>query len=140
LNWIQISLQIIKRFEKEKDFLIPIWQWAETQLEAEPGPTNFSFFAPISLFSRGAADSALEPPQSRPNAPAAVGRSGHWVWTRSTNPLARIWRNKRTFDLFGLKPDPNPSSYPLSHSFKIKFIPFPISPYPLRFIADFKID
>jgi hypothetical protein len=30
-------LQIIKIFEKEKEFLIPIWQWAETQLEAEPG-------------------------------------------------------------------------------------------------------
>jgi hypothetical protein len=35
-------LQIIKRFEK-KDFLIPIWQWAETQLEAEPGLTGFFF-------------------------------------------------------------------------------------------------
>jgi hypothetical protein len=55
---IQISLQIIKRFEKEKDFLIPIWQWAETQLEAELGPMNFSFFAPISLFSRNPAELA----------------------------------------------------------------------------------
>jgi hypothetical protein len=27
---IQISLQIIKTFEKENDFLIPIWQWDET--------------------------------------------------------------------------------------------------------------
>jgi hypothetical protein len=43
LNRIQISLQIIKRFEKEKDFLIPIWQWAETQLDAEPGPASRSF-------------------------------------------------------------------------------------------------
>jgi hypothetical protein len=47
LNWIQINLQIIKIFEKEKEFLIPIWQWAETQLEAEPGqplrfPPHFS--------------------------------------------------------------------------------------------------
>jgi hypothetical protein len=51
LNWIQISLQIIKRFEKEKDFLIPIWQSAQTQLEVEPGLASFSFFPPIFLFS-----------------------------------------------------------------------------------------
>jgi hypothetical protein len=43
-------LQIIKRFEKEKDFLVPIWQWAETQLEAEPGPTSFSFSLPFLYF------------------------------------------------------------------------------------------
>jgi hypothetical protein len=43
LKWIQFSLQIIKRFEKENDFLIPIWQWVETHLEAEPGPTSFFF-------------------------------------------------------------------------------------------------
>jgi hypothetical protein len=47
LNWIQISVQIIKRFEKEKDFLTPIWQWGETQQEAEPSPASFSFTTPI---------------------------------------------------------------------------------------------
>jgi hypothetical protein len=36
-------LQIIKRFEKEKEFLIPIWQWVETQLEAEPGLASLFF-------------------------------------------------------------------------------------------------
>jgi hypothetical protein len=39
----EVLLYFIKRFEKENDFLIPIWQWAETQLEAEPGPTGFFF-------------------------------------------------------------------------------------------------
>jgi hypothetical protein len=40
-------LQIIKRFEKEKEFLSPIWQWAETQLEAKPGPASRSLSAPF---------------------------------------------------------------------------------------------
>jgi hypothetical protein len=44
---IQISLQIIKIFEKEKEFLIPIWQWAETQLKDEPGPASHSFSLPL---------------------------------------------------------------------------------------------
>jgi hypothetical protein len=53
LCWIQISLQIIKRFEKEKDSLIPIWQWAKTQLEAEPGPASRFFSPPIFPFLHG---------------------------------------------------------------------------------------
>jgi hypothetical protein len=61
-------LQIIKRFKKENDFLIPIWQWAKTQLQAEPGPASFSFFRPIFPFSRSPAelaqlDFALDPAQ-----------------------------------------------------------------------------
>jgi hypothetical protein len=129
-NWIQISLQIIKRFTK-KEFLIPKWSWAETQLGAEPGSTSRFLPLPLSLFRVA---------QPRPSTPAAAGRSGHRVRTRSTNPLARIRPNKRTSDPLGLKPDPNPSSYPLSHSFKTVFIPFSISPYPLWFVADFEID
>jgi hypothetical protein len=50
-------LQIIKRFEKEKEFLTPIWQWAETQLEAEPGPASRSLSSPF-LHSRTAHDAA----------------------------------------------------------------------------------
>jgi hypothetical protein len=50
-------LQIIKRFEKEKEFLTPIWQWAETQLEAEPGPASRSLSSPF-LHSRMAHDAA----------------------------------------------------------------------------------
>jgi hypothetical protein len=46
-------LQIIKSFEKEKDFLIPIWQWAETLLEAKPGPASHSLSPPIFPFLRG---------------------------------------------------------------------------------------
>jgi hypothetical protein len=42
--------------------------------------------------------------------------------------------------MLGLKPDPNPSSDPISRLFKTAFIPFPISPYPLQFEADFEID
>jgi hypothetical protein len=37
--------------EKEKEFAIPIWQSAETQLEAELGPANRSFPSPF-LHSR----------------------------------------------------------------------------------------
>jgi hypothetical protein len=44
--------------EKEKEFPIPIWQWAETQLEAEPGPTSRSFSLPLSPFPRGPAEPA----------------------------------------------------------------------------------
>jgi hypothetical protein len=51
-------LQIIKRFKKENNFLIPIWQWAKTQLQAEPGPASFSFFRPIFPFSRSPAEPA----------------------------------------------------------------------------------
>jgi hypothetical protein len=50
-------LQIIKRFEKEKEFLIPIWQWAETQLEAELGPASRSLSSPF-LHSRTAHEAA----------------------------------------------------------------------------------
>jgi hypothetical protein len=52
-------LQIIKRFEKEKDFLIPIWQSAQTQLEVEPGLASFSFFPPIFFVF-------MQPSQARP--------------------------------------------------------------------------
>jgi hypothetical protein len=50
-------LQIIKIFEKEKEFLTPIWQWAETQLEAEHGSASCSLFSPF-LHSRMAHDAA----------------------------------------------------------------------------------
>jgi hypothetical protein len=46
-------LQIIKKLKKEKDFLIPIWQWVETQLEAKSGPASFPFSPPIFLFLCG---------------------------------------------------------------------------------------
>jgi hypothetical protein len=131
-NWIQISLQIIQRFgNKKKEFLVPKWPWVETQLGAEPGLASRFHPFPLSLFRAA---------QPRPSMPAAMGRSGHQERTRSTNPLARIQPTERTSDPLGLKPDPNPSSYPLSHLFKIVFIPFSISPYPLWFEADFEID
>jgi hypothetical protein len=60
---IQISLQIIKIFEKEKEFIIPIWQWAETQLEAEPCLASRSFSLPLSPHPHS--------PRSGPACPAA---------------------------------------------------------------------
>jgi hypothetical protein len=47
---IQISLQIIRRFEKEKDFLIPIWQWAETSWKLSPTWPAAPFPLPIFCF------------------------------------------------------------------------------------------
>jgi hypothetical protein len=57
--WIEFKLvwQIIKRFEKEKEFLTAIWQWAETQLEAELGPASRSLSSPF-LQSRTAHETA----------------------------------------------------------------------------------
>jgi hypothetical protein len=75
-------------------------------------PFHFSIFTRPSRASP--ADSTLELAQLKPSAPVATGRSGHRVWTRSTNLLAKIWPNKRTSDTLGLKPDPNLSSYLLS--------------------------
>jgi hypothetical protein len=134
-NWIQINLQIIKRFEnKKKEFLITNWSWAETQLGAEPGHASRFLPFPLSMFH------VAQPSEPRPNTLTAAGRSSHRVLIRYTKPLARIRPNKRTSDLLGLQPDPNPSSYPLSRSFKTAFIPFLISPYSLWFEADFEID
>jgi hypothetical protein len=44
-----------------------------------------------------------------------------------SNPLSRVQPDSAGADPLGLKPDPNPSSYPLSRSFEITFIPFLIS-------------
>jgi hypothetical protein len=50
--------------EKEKEFPIPIWQWAETQLEAEPGPASRFFPSPF-LHSRTTHEEA-QPTQRLP--------------------------------------------------------------------------
>jgi hypothetical protein len=115
LVWIQIDLKFIKDLEKKRRFSIfpSLMGQNSTSLPAWPSQPALQVdqqlaAQPISRPSRG---------------PAAVVRSGHRVRTRSTNPLARIWLNKRASDPLGFKPDPNPSSYPLSYSFKLSLSP-----------------
>jgi hypothetical protein len=99
LNWIQISLQIIKRFEKEKEFLIPIWQWVETQLEVEPGPTSRSFSLPLSPLPHS--------PRSGPAYPAASS-------TRPSRPTGRAPPLNAHPTRY--QPDPLPHPLPTWHA------------------------
>jgi hypothetical protein len=102
--------------KKKKNFLFEIGSWAEIQPVGPAWPALPTLrVAHLS--------------QPRPSTPTAAGRSGHRVQTHSTNPLARIRPNKHSSDPLGLKPNPNPSSFPLSRPFKTAFIPFSISPY-----------
>jgi hypothetical protein len=115
LNWIQISLQIIKRFENENKFLISIWQWAETQLEAEPGPASRSFCLPLSPLLHG--------PRSGPACPTASSACPSQPTERAPPLNAHLTR---------YQPDPPPhplltrhaDSDPISSSSRRRFTPF----------------
>jgi hypothetical protein len=63
LNWIQISLQIIKIFWKRKGISNSYLEWAKAQLDVEPSPASRSFSLPLSPLPHG--------PRSGPACPAA---------------------------------------------------------------------
>jgi hypothetical protein len=98
LNWIQISLQI-KKIEKEKEFLIPIWQWDETQLEAEPDLPSRSFSLPLSPLPHS--------PRSDPACPAASS-------ARPSRPTGRTPPLNAHPTRY--QPDPPPHPLPTRHS------------------------
>jgi hypothetical protein len=70
------------------------------------------------------------PARVRPAQPSAVAQrfmGAHPHSEAESDPLSRVRPDSIGSDPLGLKPDPNPSSYPLSHSFETAFIPFPVS-------------
>jgi hypothetical protein len=124
LNWTQISLQIMKRFEKEKDFLTPIRQWAKTRLVAEPGPTSPSFPLPLSLYLRSPWSG---PPDQFSRSPADPAALPGFPWTINDSIRHNTCYWPDTPNLTRTRVRPN------------RFTPFVISPWPSQFGAGLEI-
>jgi hypothetical protein len=111
-------LQIIKRFEKEKDYLIPIWQWAETQLEAKPGLTGFPFSSQFlrvaqpsqpSLTSIGTGPAYLAPPMRAAHVRPSEASSGPATLSGFPDPLSTRYRHGTEFISKSYFPPSNPA-------------------------------